>query len=391
MNLGEIKRAIDGLIALPLQQGAVRNVVFWYDDEGTYKDAIDELELKSAKIIKLYDNNAFATKYYIEAEDTTSNLLVYSPQPRPAYRENWLTDIIKYSKEFATDETSINLLTYKMDVSLRNAMKLYNKFFDDKTRTKKFESYNITTFTEQKLHIAILSALCKLPTPNFENAIKVLIVEMINGENTILKSIQSFGSEETLWNMIKFIYDYSFEEKSLKRLVVMLFTTHFSFTYKGNIPDSFNQYVVSENTNCYVFVDNFMNYALQAEDFDKLSTFVASNLNLTEKIAKWNIEDYLDCDTFKSFDLLIVKRIVENLSMNVGEFEKYRKIINHRRKKHYAEILSDEYDTLYSACAFNGENNSGVIAADGGKLGAGGAKHLKKILTCFKILYMSAK
>lgn len=64
--------------------GSVRNIVFWYDEEGVFAGDIDNLSLEDVKIIKLYDNNIFALKLYIEETDTASNLLVYSPLPRPA-------------------------------------------------------------------------------------------------------------------------------------------------------------------------------------------------------------------------------------------------------------------------------------------------------------------
>jgi hypothetical protein len=48
--------------------------------------------------------------------------------PRPANRENWLTDTIKYSQTFSTDETSLNLLNFKIDSALRHVVARYKLF-----------------------------------------------------------------------------------------------------------------------------------------------------------------------------------------------------------------------------------------------------------------------
>jgi hypothetical protein len=128
MNLTEVKKSLERQFARELSQGSVRNVVFWYDEEGVFAGDIDSLALEGVKIIKLNVNNMFATKLYIEETDTTGNLLVYSPLPRPANRENWLTDTIKYSQTFSTDETSLNLLNFKIDSALRHVVARYKLF-----------------------------------------------------------------------------------------------------------------------------------------------------------------------------------------------------------------------------------------------------------------------
>ena len=106
MNLTEVKKSLERQFDRELAQGSKRNIVFWYYEEGVFSDSIDTLALENMKLVKLYANNMFAVKLYIEETDPESNLLIYSPLPQPANRENWLTDTIKYSQTFSTDETS---------------------------------------------------------------------------------------------------------------------------------------------------------------------------------------------------------------------------------------------------------------------------------------------
>jgi len=73
MNLTEVKKSLERQFARELSQGSVRNIVFWYDEEGVFAEDIDSLALEGVKIIKLYDNNMFAVKLYIEETDTAGH------------------------------------------------------------------------------------------------------------------------------------------------------------------------------------------------------------------------------------------------------------------------------------------------------------------------------
>ena len=62
MNLTEVKKSLDGQFARELSQGAKRHIVFWYDDEGVFADAIDTLTLDGVKIIKVDNKTMFFQK-----------------------------------------------------------------------------------------------------------------------------------------------------------------------------------------------------------------------------------------------------------------------------------------------------------------------------------------
>ncbi|MHB8089597.1 MAG: BREX-1 system phosphatase PglZ type A, partial [Anaerolineaceae bacterium] len=351
MNLTEVKKSLERQFARELSQGNVRNIVFWYDEEGIFAEDIDSLELEGVKIIKLYANNMFATKLYIEETDTAGSLLVYSPLPRPANKENWLTDTIKYSQTFSTDETSLNLLNFKIDSALRHVVAQYKLFFRNRERCKRFEGYRLAPYTETKIDVGVLSTLSKLPAPNLDHVVRTLLTELANGETTLYDSIVKFGNIDALWTLIQRAYGYGFPEQSLEKLAIMLLVTHLSHSINGKLPKEWQTYV-SSNSNCFVFVDNFMKNTQLWDAYNKLAGFVADKLNLSERIPKWNIDDIIDCDTFEEFDCIIISRIGENISLQVSEYERYRKFIYSRRNRRYYLQFATEYDVLWYACEF---------------------------------------
>ena len=351
MNLTEIKKSLDRKFSRELMPGSKRNIVFWYDEEGVFADVIDALALDDATVIKLYDNNMFAVKLFIEETDQVSNLLVYSPLPRPANRENWLTDTIKYSQTFSTDETSQNLLNYKIDSALRSVVAKYAAFFRNNDRCKKFESYSLAPYSESKIDLGILSALCRLPAPNLDNVVRTLLTEMACGESVVYDNITKFGNIDAFWSLVRKFYGYEFEEQSLEKLATLLLCSHFSRSIGENMPKEWKVYV-SDNSNCYVFVDNFMRNSQLWEEYNTLAGFVAAKLGLAECAEKWTVDEIASCDTFEDFDKSIISRITSNITQNAGEYGHYRKILTSRKNRRYYQQFEKSYDTLLYACEY---------------------------------------
>jgi len=353
MNLTEVKKSLDGQFARLLPQGAKRHIVFWYDDGGMFAEPINNgmLELDNAKIIKVDSNTMFAVKLYIEETDKESNLLVYSPESRPDNRDNWLTDTICYSQIFSTDITSLNMLNLGVETALRSVMDKYKTFFNNAEREKIFVGYKLAPYSEAKIDIGILSALCKLPAPNIDGVVRTLLIEMINGESIVYENIDKFGNLDALWKYIKKAYGFNVEDLSLEKLAILLLTSHLSHSIDGDMPNGWKAYV-SENPNCFVFVDNLMRNSQYLEDYNKLADFVSGKLGLADFIKTWTIDDIANCDTFAEFDQTIIHRINENIMMDAGEYGYFRKTINSRKNRRYFPQFEREYSLLIHACEY---------------------------------------
>ncbi|MBV1818011.1 BREX-1 system phosphatase PglZ type A [Clostridium cochlearium] len=350
MNISEIKKILEENLNQEPSNGKVRNIVFWYDGESEFVEDIKSLELENAKILQLTDNNKLYIKYLLEKEDIESNYLIYSPKPRPVPRENWLLDIEKYSEEFSTDKATVIMRNLGVkDETLRNVFKKYIKFFGNKERYGRFASYNIEVYTEEKIDIAVLSTLCKLQMADFELVTKTLLIEEIEEKNKIKEDIEKFGDMDVFWNILEKQYGYHLEEKSLEQLMIMFLITNLSYKLEAKIPTAWERFVSSKRADTIVFIDHFMSHSIDSKSYNKISNHIGQKLNIREYISKWDIEDYIECDTFKDFDDEIITTLITSLVENVGEYEKYRKIINKRRTSHWFSQLSNEYDAIYYA------------------------------------------
>ena len=287
----------------------------------------------------------------MEHEDQTNNFLVYAPFGKPSPRENYLLDILKYSIEFSTDKaTAIMRELNVTNDSLRDGFKRYLKFFNNKERYKAFKSYLLTTYTEEILDIAVLSVLCKLPYPDFEEALKVLLSEYAEEKTAIYESIEKFGDLQAFWNLVEKYYGYDLEQKDLGTLAVALLVTGLSFTLNRELPKTWEPFVISKKSDVVVFLNHFMGGGT-AKTYRILSIMVAEKIKLDTYLNQWEIDSYCESDIFARFDVGIIHHILDQLHSGVGEFERYMELILSRRTKHWYAEYENEYNTLYWACS----------------------------------------
>ncbi|HHW31100.1 MAG TPA: BREX-1 system phosphatase PglZ type A [Clostridiaceae bacterium] len=348
MDLNQIKTLLEDTFSKELSEGKKRHIVFWYDDNGEFKEDIDTLNFENAKILKLNKNNYFFVKYQLEKADPESNYLIYAPFGKPNPRENYLLDVLKYNMEFSTDKSTVIMRDLNIsDESLRNTFSKYIKFFNNKDRYRIFKGYEIERYTEELVDVAVLSVLCKLPYPDFDEVLRVLLMEEDLENNRYLEAIEKFGRLEVLWKLADKYYGYCDREPTLEKLAIFMFITNVAYSLNSQLPETWRKYVSPRKTDCVVFISNFMNHSLYSKDYNILANNIEEKLKVSDHVKMWDIEDYIKCDTFKAFDEAIIKKLKEHLVFDIGEFDKYRDIIQERRPKHWYNFYKFEYESIY--------------------------------------------
>lgn len=347
MNLQEIRNFLKDLFSKPLGDGKKRNIVFWYDENEDFIEEIDSIDLEDVKVIKLTENNAFHTKYYIEKEDTESNILIYSNMKKPDPNEDWIYDIFCYSEEFSTDRATVIMRELGVvNPALKDEFKLYNTFFKNKERIAAFKNLNVADFTEEKVHMAVLCVLTKTKIMDFEEILKNLIKDYLDGEHRLYENITKFGSEEELWNLIRKYYGYSFEEKSLERFMATLLITNMNETIKFNLPKQYDSFISKKITNCIVFIDHFMNNVNDSIYYDKMQHIIGEKMKINALLDKNHSDTFASNDTFEHVDKLILRRITNLIKEGVEEYDKYLNLLSSRRTLHYYKKYISEYKAL---------------------------------------------
>ena len=350
MNLEEVIKVLNDIYKEPLQYEKKRHIVFWYDAEGEFLEDIDTLELENVRLLKLTNNNYFYIRYELEKVDTTSNILIYANMEKPSPRENWLLDIYKYSVEFSTDKTTVMMRDLNIkDPSLKPVLKKYSKFFSNKERYAAFKRFYMEEYTEDNIHIAVLSVLCKLSIPNFEEVTKVLLKEYLSEDKRYKDNIEKFGDMNAFWDLASKYYGYNLEEKTIGKLMILLSITDFDDKVNKELPKSYTNYISNKKSNCVIFINHFMNNREDSIYYKKLSDKVAEAIKLESSLAKWNDEDFIECDTFRYFDKRVINKLTDLLISGASEFEKYKNTINKRKSLNWYLDYKNYYEAIEEA------------------------------------------
>lgn len=355
VNFEDVTKELNLMFSKKPRAGQKRNIVFWYNGDGKFKEQLDSLALDCAKIYIYTGNNAFGLKYLLEVEDPDSNYLIYVPGYRPAPEDNYLLDIYKYSQEFEADAATI----YMRELGIKNtalfeAVKKHDAFFANQKRIAELKKLGITDWNEQSFHIGVLCAVVKCSF-DFDYALIKLIADYYQ-EGTLLDSVkkycdvdvlndfinQKFGLEEALFNL----------EKTMTNMLLL----HMSLYLHGTIPDNWQKNLprtlnASIKNNAYIFIDRFMKSEF-AEEYKSISCKLAEKLDVYNYVYGWDMASYEDVDTFKDFDIATLNHLSDQLINKTGEFDRYIKIVRQRRKSYWNSELSHDYMTIHYACRF---------------------------------------
>lgn len=333
--------------------GEHRKLVFWYDDKGDFAEDIDSVELTNAKVYKLTKDNQFYTKYFLEKEDTSTNYLIYAPFPKPPVTENHLEDMMLYSKRFYADRASLLSVDLGIEEKYKPIIEKHIKFFGNKERLQRFYDLEIENFNEENILTGIMSAVCRTRTNSFDEVIRVLITEDNLTDNKYLEEFAKYDIEKEFWKLCEQQFGFSMDVPNLEKLVITMFVTYADRYIDAEMPKSWKKFISYKSGNIITFLDNLMNNILYREKYDELSQYVAECLNASEELSKYEVEAFVDCDSFACIDVLMIRWIVSRLRAEdclaeIGGHSIFELCVI-RAKMHFGSKYTFIYEMLDSA------------------------------------------
>lgn len=346
-----IKQIIDRLNAE--FTGDTRKLVFLYDDNGEFVEDMQNVELEHAKVYYLQPDNQFATKLFLERQDTTTNYLIYAPFPKPDVRDNHLEDTLLYSKRFFADRASLLSVDLGIDEKYKPIIEKHIKFFANKERTQRFYDLEIENFNEENIITGLLSAICRTRTCSFEEVIRVMLTDSELTDNKFLSEVEKYGLLDDFWKLCEQHFGYTDVKPTLEKLAVTMFVTYTAKYVGAELPKAWKGFVSYKAGNIIAFMDNLMNNILYRGRYDELSAHVASGLNVKKAFSDYPPEDLVNCDTFLAVDQILIKWIVarlvaEDIGAKLDDLT-IPQICEKRSKMHFGEKTNVCYQMLSSA------------------------------------------
>lgn len=333
--------------------GDTRKLVFWYDDKAEFAEDIENVELENAKVYQLKQDNQFATKRFLEREDTTTNYLIYAPFPKPDVKENHLEDTMLYSKRFFADRASLLSVDLGIEEKYKPIIEKHIKFFASKERTQRFYDLEIENFNEENILVGLLSAICRTRTCSFEEVVRVLITDGTLEDNKFLEEMEKYDLLNSFWKLCEQQFGYTDPKPSLEKLMVTMFVTSTARQLGCDVPQAWKSFVSYKSGNIIAFLDNLMNSVLYSGRFDELSKHVGDGLNVMMSFAGMQPEVLTDVDTFITADQVLVKWVVERLTAEDTGAKLDRitipELCEKRMKMHFSGKTKKTYQLLLSA------------------------------------------
>lgn len=370
-----IEQSLRDRFAAPLADNYKRRIIFWQDPDGEFSDQVDALCPDGVKLLKLTGTNNFAAKMLLSETDTESDYLVYNPISYSDIRDNWLLDIELYSEEFRADLLSIRMQDLDMPAtaSMRQAMKSYSKFFENKERVAKLAAFKSNYVNVGQLHIDVLAVLAGTASNTAAGVLRAILMDNLNVEdNEAIANIKKFGDETVLWEFVHRYIGYVYDENaSLINLAAHILMTALSVTISDSCVAGYQKYIsVEHQQRCYDLVDEWMH----SEDDDALYDIareVEDQLNLEKHFDSLEIADLLNSECFPCINESILRRYMTEISEDVIKADDIVTAVEKRRTLKWYKRVRYYYDGLLQVAQmqqFYQVNKAGFHIAEHAKL-----------------------
>lgn len=290
MDVHEIQDKLNILL-----EGTERKIAFWYDDDGSYSDEIDQLQLTGkSKVIRLTGKNNFATKLLLEHQDLTTSYLVYAPFARPEDKENSLADIFYYSEHFYSDKIVQMMGDLNIPVECQDEVKLYKKFWAG-SNLQKFKDLKIEKYTVDSIDIGILCVLAGTKTLSFEEMLRRTILAGLI-DNSVLKKYENLKIDGVFWRLCEKQYGYKDSNPTLQKFLTSMIVTYIDAQMNGNEPKAWKTLTFAKKNDAVVFVKNLMSNDETKSLYDDFTDKLAGELDVINVINQIPLEDVKKVD-----------------------------------------------------------------------------------------------
>ena len=350
MALEDIKKELEQRFDLPLPEFYKRRIIFWNDEAKEFLNDIQEFSLSNAKVLILSDNNQFISKKLLSNDDLESNYLVYNPLSCNM-EEDWFLDIKLYSEEYRADITSRHM--QEMNIintpELRKAVKDYATFFNADSRRNALMNVDIDIDTPNKLHLAVLCAICGLRKVNYQDIIQAVLIEGDNENNKIMQDLSKYKADEAFWRLVKQMTGYFGD--SIDDLNVHILLSAVSKSCKDKLLEGLDKYYNSvQNSYCYDFVSEWL-HSNKSDLLYDIARFVEDKLSLYDRFDKFEINDLIDIECLPCIDEIILSKMMKSINNNLFDAKTFINIIEKRKNSPWYDNNNEcYYEGILQVC-----------------------------------------
>ncbi|MFD1442188.1 BREX-1 system phosphatase PglZ type A [Lacticaseibacillus hegangensis] len=341
LNLDQVTEALKGMFT------PSNHFVFWYDDQASFSDNIDDLQQRlDQPIIRMAPDEQFKTKLkLLELQKSGESALVYSPAPMPELKLNFLADFIRFSKTYTADATLMLINELGLPSEQKAWLESHAQFFGSRERKEKFQRLYRPGIDPGMTVLAVLSKADEVRLNAVLRA--VLHNGSLDDDNAILQLFAKYGLLETFWSFVVQAYGYTKTKPTLRGLMTAILLNFAFDEAQLDLPTSFADYQLGMVNNAISFVQNSRNMIDVKADLFRIATDVWQFVHAESQFKRLDISQLIKIDAFPQIDIMIVQWMTarlldDDIAVRVGDMT-LKEAINLRGKMAYHE----KYDRLY--------------------------------------------
>ena len=395
MDSDKIIQELNQRFAAPLPEFYKRRIIFWYDEDGEFRERLDEIALNNAKLVALTGTNNFAVKKLLSVDDTTNNFLVYCPLSYEKPEDDWLLDIEMYSEEFRADLISIWMdeMGIPSTPAIRKLVKDYRKFFKAKVRRDKIASQNKVPSVPAQLHMSVMGALGGIKDVTPATIIKeVLKAGMDTGTNNLYQEFVNYGADKAFWSMVNQGSGYVSEQPDIAMLATHMLLTATTRTMRLEHLAGLDEFISSPHQAfCFDFISDWL-HAEDQEQLIEIAKTVEDELKLPQRFMKLEVSDLVDTEVFPCLDEVILIKLMTEIGDHIIDVDVIKRTVEKRRTCVNYEPFKDYYEGILQVAnmqAFYKEHSTGFHSAEAKKVWKEYTSEYYKMDTYYRLFHKS--
>lgn len=395
MDSDKIIQELNQRFAAPLPEFYKRRIIFWYDEDGEFRERLDEVALNNAKLVVLTGTNNFAVKKLLSVDDTMNNYLVYCPFVYEKPEDDWLLDIKMYSEEFRADLISIWMdeMGIPSTPVMRKQVKDYRKFFKAKVRRDKIANQNKVPSVPAQLHMAVMGVLGGIKDVTPAAIIKeVLKVGMDTDTNDLYQEFVNYGADKAFWSMVNQGSGYVSEQPDIAMLATHILLTATTRTMRLEYLAGLDDFISSPHQAfCFDFVSDWL-HAEDREQLIEIAKSVEDELKLPQRFMKLEVSDLVDTEVFPCLDEVILIKLMTEIGDHIIDVDVIKRTVEKRRTCVNYELFKDYYEGILQVAnmqAFYKDHSTGFHSAEAKKVWKEYTYEYYKMDTYYRLFHKS--
>ena len=347
-------------------------IVFWFDPDQSFEQDLDSLSLSDVHIVNMKSVSSLGMKLKLEVNDTQGKYLLYFPSSEPEPKKDWLLDIKLYSRSFYADRFSIifNELGLHQQ-SLREHLSTRAKFLASKTRLNGFKKWVKPDFNKHELDLAMIATLVKAENCDVPHIVFALAEQAVESDLGLedvhpgIEELEKFDLIPALLIALKEEVGYQASHEELEgeanfkfgHFLVRLLTTGFCESISDIPPWAQNLALSSGSAKATsrALLSRWRDSSRYYKSFDKISSWVADALRVSDKIKDIDLNMLVEVATFEAVE----RQIIVEIALAIPEADKKYLIVlsdiisnrldNYWASRHKDDDIRRKYRLIYTA------------------------------------------